>query len=621
VICRSAALRVSTGSTSAWYSSPTSQAGSHIIPIPLRRASLLLLGISAASLLATDRASAGYTATLTGTTLELVGDNKSDKLALRLAPNGTQLEVDVKNDGKADFTFDLASFTAISISAGGGNDLVMIDESAGSFTSKSIVIDGGAGNDTLLGGSGNDIIIGGDGDDFVDAGRGSDLVLLGAGDDVAVWSPGDGSDTIEGQDGDDRLEFKGANVSENLSVSANGQRVRLFRDVANVTMDLNGVEELDLETLGGVDSVTVDDLTGTALARVNVDLEGSPGSGAGDGQADSIVLHGSAAREVVSIGVSKGTLEVEGLAAQVRVAHAEPALDSLEYVVLGSDEVHLLGTKKPDTIAIAPSPAVVGAVRVTADTFPAAVDVAGGGLLVVFGLGGNDKIAGSNGLNGLVSLEIDGGAGNDEITGGDGDDVLIGGTGNDVVRGGRGSDLLLLGSGADTALWQPGDGSDTVEGQQGQDTLVFQGANVSENIDVSANGERVRLFRDVGNVTLDMNGVEQIDVAALGGVDNVVVSDLTGTDVKGVTVDLAGAIGGATGDGQLDSVTVNGTAGVDKMRLSASSRGVLVTRKGGPVLIQHPDLTDVLVVNGLAGDDKIQVGPKVPAAMTVTINP
>jgi hypothetical protein len=91
--------------------------------------------------------------------------------------------------------------------------------------------------------------------------------------------------------------------------------------------------------------------------------------------------------------------------------------------------------------------------------------------------------------------------------------------------------------------------------------------------------------------------------------------------VKSVTVDLAGGIGGAIADGQLDSVTVNGTAGVDKMRLSASSRGVLVTRKGGPVLVRHADLTDVLVVNGLAGDDKIQVGPKVAGSITVTINP
>ena len=37
---------------------------------------------------------------------------------------------------------------------------------------------------------------------------------------------------------------------------------------------------------------------------------------------------------------------------------------------------------------------------------------------------------------------------------------------------------------------------------------VFNGANVSEQIDLSANGSRLRLFRDVGNITMDTDGVE-----------------------------------------------------------------------------------------------------------------
>ena len=37
-------------------------------------------------------------------------------------------------------------------------------------------------------------------------------------------------------------------------------------------------------------------------------------------------------------------------------------------------------------------------------------------------------------------------------------------------------------------MWDPGDGSDTIEGQSGKDTLGFNGSNVNENIDVSANG-------------------------------------------------------------------------------------------------------------------------------------
>ncbi|HEY2783672.1 MAG TPA: calcium-binding protein, partial [Fimbriiglobus sp.] len=85
--------------------------------------------------------------------------------------------------------------------------------------------------------------------------------------------------------------------------------------------------------------------------------------------------------------------------------------------------------------------------------------------------GGDDTFTGGNGLASLISLTVDGGAGNDRITGGDGNDVLNGGDGNDTIVGGRGNDVLIGGAGNDTFVWNPGDGSDTVEGQDGHDTL------------------------------------------------------------------------------------------------------------------------------------------------------
>ena len=168
---------------------------------------------------------------------------------------------------------------------------------------------------------------------------------------------------------------------------------------------------------------------------------------------------------------------------------------------------------------------------------------AGNDTLVVNGLGGNDTINASALSADWIKLTIDGGAGNDTIIGSQGGDTLIGGDGNDTVTGGRGNDVALLGTGNDTFIWNPGDGSDVVEGQAGIDTLLFNGSNVSENIDISANGARARLFRDVGNVTMDLNGVEHIQFNALGGADNIVVNDLTGTDVKQVAIDLAATPG------------------------------------------------------------------------------
>ena len=86
--------------------------------------------------------------------------------------------------------------------------------------------------------------------------------------------------------------------------------------------------------------------------------------------------------------------------------------------------------------------------------------------------------------------------------------------------------------------------------------MVFNGANANEEHRPVGERQPPRLFRDVASITMDTNGVEQVDVNALGGADTVTVNDLTGTDVTDVNVDLGA---GGNGDGQADQVIVNGT--------------------------------------------------------------
>jgi hypothetical protein len=76
--------------------------------------------------------------------------------------------------------------------------------------------------------------------------------------------------------------------------------------------------------------------------------------------------------------------------------------------------------------------------------------------------------------------------------------------------------------------------------------MLFNGANIAEQIDVSANGNRVRFFRDAGNITMDTAGGERIDFNALGGADLVTVNDLTGTDLTGLNLDPEGTLAPAT---------------------------------------------------------------------------
>ena len=49
--------------------------------------------------------------------------------------------------------------------------------------------------------------------------------------------------TVEGQDGFDTLQFNGAAIAEQITISANGERVLFTRDMANVVMDTNGVRD------------------------------------------------------------------------------------------------------------------------------------------------------------------------------------------------------------------------------------------------------------------------------------------------------------------------------------------------------------------------------------------
>ena len=187
--------------------------------------------------------------------------------------------------------------------------------------------------------------------------------------------------------------FNGSNVSEKISISANHGRVSLVRDVGNVTMDLNGVEHIQLNALGGADNITVNDLSGTGVTQVAIDLASPPGSGAGDGAADTVTVNATKYDDVITVQGQGGSLTVAGLSELVTISGSE-ATDALT--------------------------------------------VAGGA--------GNDTLSAALLPAGNTTLTLDGGAGNDTIIGSQGADILLGGDGNDTVTGGRGNDTALLGN-------------------------------------------------------------------------------------------------------------------------------------------------------------------------------
>jgi len=495
-------------------------------------------------------------------TAEVNGGNGAETFTI--TANGSRVRFDRVTP--APFFLDIGTTENLVVNANGGDDTITAGNGLAGLIK--LTIDGGAGNDTITGGDGDDRLLGGDGNDLITGGRGNDTALLGAGDDTFVWNPGDGSDVVEGQDGTDTLVFNGSNVSEKINISANHGRVSLVRDVGNVTMDLNGVEHIQLNALGSADNITVNDLSGTGVTQVAIDLASPPGSGVGDGAADTVTVNATKYDDVIAVQGQNGSLTVTGLPEAITIS----------------------GSESTDT-------------------------------LVVAGGAGNDTLSAATLPAGNTTLTLDGGSGNDTIIGSQGDDILLGGDGNDTVTGGRGNDTALLGNGNDTFIWNPGDGSDTVEGQAGTDTLVFNGANINERMDISANGERARLTRDVGNITMDLNGVERIQINALGGADSITVNDLTGTDVTRVALDLSAPTGSGQGDGQPDTVIVNGTAGDDQIKVVSSGASVVVNGLAAQVTIAGAEGgKDSLVINGLAGNDTINASALNAGQISLTIN-
>jgi Ca2+-binding RTX toxin-like protein len=453
----------------------------------------------------------------------------------------------------------VANTVKIEIEGRDGNDRLALDQANGALPPAELA--GGPGNDTLIGGSGADTLLGGTGRDAAIGGQGNDTARLGDDNDTFTWNPGDGSDTVEGQGGRDGLRFVGSAISEQFAVQANGGRVLFTRNVANIAMDLNNVEFLDLSALGGSDTVTVNPLAGTDLDSVFVALGATLATTNGDGAPDTVVLAASNAANQIAVTADAEAVRVSGLTFGIAISGSEGA---------------------NDTVA-------------------------------VNGLGGNDTIDASALPANRIKVALDGGTGNDTLTGSGAADVLLGGDGNDTVVGRQGNDVALLGAGDDTFTWNPGDGNDTIEGQDGRDRLRFNGAPVAESVVFTANGGRVLFTRNVANIVMDLNGLEVVDLAALGGADSVLVGDLSGTDLAEIALDLAGPNGG--GDSAGDQITVNGTNGADVVAVFGEQGTVTVAGVQARVTIRSAEgARDTLRVNALGGDDRVDAS-SLPAGL------
>jgi Ca2+-binding RTX toxin-like protein len=325
-------------------------------------------------------------------TVEVNGSDGAE--AFTTTANGTRVRFDRLDP--APFSLDIGTAENLLLSAKGGNDSFSATGNLAALIS--ITVDGGAGDDTLLGSNGIDVLIGGDDNDFIDGQQGNDVAFLGDGDDTFQWDPGDGSDTVEGQDGFDTMLFNGSAGSEILEASANGQRVRFTRNLGNIVMDLNDLESIDVNALGGTDTIVVNDLTATDVVELNFNLAAS--GGVGDAAIDNIIVNATNNDDAILVNGNASGVTVLGLPWQINITGAESSNDRLTVNLLDGDD------------ALDASGLAVTGIQLTA-------------------AGGDDDDV------------LTGGDGSDTLLGDEGDDVLIGGLGIDILDGGPGDNVII----------------------------------------------------------------------------------------------------------------------------------------------------------------------------------
>ncbi len=319
----------------------------------------------------------------------------------------------------------------------------------------------------------------------------------------------------------------GTDGAETILLSQVGDQIVVDIDGSQFPFDADQVQEISIDALGGDDTVTVDvNRPTTILAGAGNDtITGSDGGAdLAVGQQGADTFSGRGGDDVFVWNPGDGNDVIDG--------------DD------GNDTHVFNGSGTNEIIGVEPNGARV---RLTRDVGNIVMDIGTIENVTVNAMGGDDTVSGAQGLMALLDLlTFDGGAGNDILDGGDGDDILKGGDGDDMLFGGDGDDTVdgdggadtaLLGAGDDVFIWDPGDGSDFVEGESGFDSLLFNGSGGSEIFDASADGSRLRFFRNIGNIIMDVGTTEQIDLRALGGDDATTIRNLDDTDVIDVIVD------------------------------------------------------------------------------------
>ncbi|MER0044607.1 calcium-binding protein [Pseudomonas sp. MGal98] len=318
-------------------------------------------------------------------------------------------------------------------------------------------LSGLAGNDTLYGAAGNDLLDGGDGDDLLRGDTGADTLIGGAGND-RYWVDADDI-VIEALDG-------GIDTIESRASWTLGDNVE------NLILNGPAVEG-----------------TGNAL---NNDIRGGDGNNLLRGEAGDDRLNGGLGNDTLVGGTGNDTYVFDNYWGQDVIHNQDDGTGKHDVIKFAAfnpehisfrragDDLVFSRNNTQDTLTVidffqgdGKGPASIEEVRFangivwTGDYIRNSTLQSSSGNDTLLGFSSNDSISGDDGNDELHGLggddTLDGGAGDDRLFGGAGNDRLIGGLGNDSMEGGAGDDIYQVDSLDDVVIESAGAGIDTIE--------------------------------------------------------------------------------------------------------------------------------------------------------------
>ncbi|HEX3151209.1 MAG TPA: calcium-binding protein [Gemmataceae bacterium] len=572
--------------------------------------------------------------------LTVTDDGSNDQLFLVALPSGDiQLQDQTATPIAITGSPTLGNTTAIVMQGAGGNDRLDVSQLVGgSFT---ILLDGGAGDDTLVGGLGvnslvggigNDSIQGGQGDDILDGGAGNDSLQGGQGDDKLIGGTGDdhldggaGDDILEGDAGADSMtggtgddQFDGttnADASPDTLIETIPGDAQIT-DVALVgigTDSLLGIEQVVITTGAGNHKLDAGSRsTGVSLigGSGNDTLIGTPGADSLDGQDGNDSLVGNGGDDSLTGGLGNDTMR------------GGAGNDSLTGG-LGNDRIY--GDTGTDRLIEDPSTAgAVGTnLTLTNTSLGGAL-----GLDLIFAIeqaslsavqGNGANLFNAYAFSGPVTLN--GAGGNDSLIGGAASDVLTGGAGVNKLNGGAtGSDTVVESANlsyvlANTQLLGNGPNgiTDNLIGVEHANLTGGQGANTLDasaftlgRVTLNGGGGNDELFgTPYGDFLTGAAGNDSIDGG--NGLDTLIDSiDATSLVLTNTALTASQSLGTDLLV-NIEKVELDGGTSANTIDASAFTAGVVTLNGGaGDDSLIGGALNDVLI--GGAGNDTFAGG-------------